>query len=200
MKNEEKDSLFTESFIKGQIYKDVSSKRELWKEIANLFNGKLTIKQTISKEAETLILKIPYKKVQIELIETDTKPLKFYFDINFLSKFEFNISWEDTIEKILKIFGRQDIIVGEEKFDRKYLIQSNNEDILKNIFADSNLKRLIIKHNIYLINCSYNKTKEKHEISTVINRTTDKMEILVELIKIQFLLFDRLEYARIIKK
>ncbi len=198
MKKEEKDKLYTEIFIKRQTYKDVSSKRELWKEIGNLFNGKLTIKQTKTMDLETLILKIPYKKSKIKLIETDTKPLKFKFDINFINKFEFSISWEDTIEKFLKIFGKQDIIIGEEKFDSKYLIQSNKEHLLKKILIDSDVKKLMIKHNIYLINCFYNKTKKSHEILTVINRTTDKMETLAELIKLQFLLIDRLESNRMI--
>lgn len=39
---------FKESFIKGQIYKDVFSKKDLWKELAKLFNGKFKIKQTIT--------------------------------------------------------------------------------------------------------------------------------------------------------
>jgi len=198
MKKEKKNNLNYELFIKGQIYKDVSSKRELWQEAGNLFNGKLTIKQTISKDLETLILKIPYKKYNIELIETDTKPLKFILDLKFIRKFEFNISWEDTMDRFFKIFGKQDIITGEKKFDSKYLIKSNNESLLKKIFIDSEVKRLIIKHNIYTINCSYNKTKDKHKILTLSNRTTDKIETLVELIKLQFLLIDKFENNKVI--
>jgi hypothetical protein len=43
-------NIYDEIFIKGQIYKDVFSKKDQWKKIAELYNGKLKIKQTISKD------------------------------------------------------------------------------------------------------------------------------------------------------
>jgi len=41
--------------------------------------------------------------------------------LNAKNKFEFFISYENTTEKLLKLFGRQDIQVGDEIFDKNTL-------------------------------------------------------------------------------
>ena len=50
-------NVYEEIFIKGQMYKDVFSKKDLWKKLAELYNGKLKIEQTISKDINSLRLK-----------------------------------------------------------------------------------------------------------------------------------------------
>lgn len=43
-------NVYEEIFIKGQIYKDVFSKKDLWKKLAELYNGKFKIKNPPSKK------------------------------------------------------------------------------------------------------------------------------------------------------
>jgi hypothetical protein len=92
---------------------DISKKRDFWKELSEEFDGVFKIKHTISKDLERLILQIPYKKYMIEFSESDTHPLKIESTLMANRDFEFIISFEDTLEKLLKLFGQQDIEVGD---------------------------------------------------------------------------------------
>jgi hypothetical protein len=183
-------NVYEEIFIKGQIYKDVFSKKDLWKKLAELYNGKFKIKQTISKDINSLQLEIPYKNHNVVLTETDTKPLKFETELRLNRNFEFNISWEDSVERILKLFGKQDIKVGDKEFDKKYLIQSNDPELTSRLLNYGQIKQTILKHNIYLLNLKYSRKNEFHKLMTVKDRNTQKMEIMIELIKFEFAIID----------
>ena len=183
-------NVFKEIFIKGQIYKDVFSKKDLWKDLAELYDGEFKIKQTISKDINSFRLEIPYKNHNIILTETDTKPLKFETELKLNRKFEFNISWEDSIERVLKIFGKQDIKVGDKEFDKKYLIQSNEPGLITNILNYREISKMLLKHNIYLLTLEYDKKDEGHKLMTIKDRNTKKKEIMIELINLKFSIID----------
>ena len=85
----EKTNTFNEIFIKGQTYKDVFSKRDVWKELEKLYNGTLKTSITTSGDVATLSLEIQYKNYTIVLIETDTKPLKIEVNFTLANKYEF---------------------------------------------------------------------------------------------------------------
>ena len=183
-------NIHKEIFIKGQVYKDVFNKKDLWKDIAELYNGKFKIKQTISKDINSFRLEIPYKNHNIILTETDTKPLKFETELMLNRKFEFNISWEDSIERILKFFGKQDIKIGDKEFDKKYLIQSNEPRLITNILNYREISKKLLKHNIYLLTLEYDKKDEGHKLMTIKDRNTKKKEIMIELINLEFSIID----------
>ncbi|MDE5420877.1 hypothetical protein L3073_01505 [Ancylomarina sp. DW003] len=183
--------VFNEIFIKGQDYKDVRSKKHVWEELAHIFNGELKIKYTVSKVLYTLNLEIPYKNHNVVLIETDTKPLKFNVELDLNRSFEFNLSWEDYTEKVMKIFGKQDIDVGDERFDEKYLIQSNETELLKRFFKGRKLKESILKNNIYIVSFELLKNKGISNLLTVKDRNTKDINTLIELVQLQFMLIDR---------
>ena len=183
-------NIYDEIFIKGQIFKDVFSKKDQWKKIAELYNGKLIIKQTISKDINSFILEIPYKNHILVLTESDTKPLKFETEFKLNRKFEFNISWEDSVERILKLFGKQDLKVNDKEFDKKYLIQSNDPELILKFLNYAQIKQTILRHNIYIINFEYSAKNELHSLLTVKDRNTDKLEILIELVEFEFAIID----------
>jgi len=186
----DKVNIFKEIFIKGQEYKDVLSKKDLWEKLSEMFNGKFQIKQTISKDINSFKLEIPYKNHKLILTETDTKPLKFEIEFKLNQKFEFNISWEDTVEKVLKRFGKEDIKIGNTDFDKKYLIQSNNPELILRLLNYEQVKQSIIKHNIYLINLVYSEKDEFHKLLTVKDRNTKELGVMLDLIKIEFSIID----------
>jgi len=183
-------NVYKETFIKGQIYKNVFSKKDLWKDLAELYDGKFKIKQTISKDINSFRLEIPYKNFNIIITETDTKPLKFETKLNLNRKFEFNISWEDSIEKILKIFGKQDIIVGDKEFDKKYLIQSNDPNLIKDILNYREISKELLKHNIYVLILEYDKKIKNHRLIFIKDRNTQEKEIMINLIDLVIKLID----------
>jgi len=180
-------NLFKEIFIKGQVYKNVLEKRELWSKIAEKLNGKFKIKQTVSRDISTFILEIPYKNHTIVLSESDTKPLKSEIDLDLKEKFEFSISWEGSIEKLMKIFGSQDIQIGSQEFDNKYLIQSNNTQQTRVVLMD--LKDLILKLNIYIINL-YHEKSSKHKLLITKDRNSKTVAEIIGLIELNCRLID----------
>ncbi len=184
---ENQDSLFYEIFIKGQEYKDVLDKKELWKIIAEKLNGEFKIKQTISRDISTLILEIPYKNQMVILTESDTRPLKSEINMDLNTKFEFGISWEGGVERIMKIFGSQDIQIDHQVFDKKYLIQSNNSQRTITILRD--LKDLILKLNIYIINLHYEKSGQ-HKLLITKDRTSNTIDEIIGLLELNFRLID----------
>jgi hypothetical protein len=180
-------NLLYEIFVKGQEYKDVLAKKELWKEIAKKLNGEFKIKQTISRDISTLILEIPYKNQMVVLTESDTRPLRSEINMDLKTKYELSLSWEGGVEKIMKIFGSQDIQIGNQAFDKKYLIQSNNSSQTISVLRD--LKDLILKLNIYIINLHYEKSGQ-HKLLITKDRNSNTIDEIIGLIELNFRLVD----------
>ncbi len=185
-----KKNIYEEIYIKGQIYKDVLGKKDLWEKLSELYNGKLKINRTISKDINSLRLEIPYKNHTLILTESDTKPLKFETELKLNGNFEFNISWEGAVERVLKLFGTQDIIVGDKDFDKKYLIRSNDPDLLLKLLAYGQIKQTMLKHNIYLLSLNYSQKNETHTLMTIKDRNTNELQTLIELTEFEFSLID----------
>ncbi len=179
-----------EIFIKGQTYKDVLSKKDQWKKVAELYHGEFKIKQTVSKDINSFRLEILYKNHNIVLTESDVKPLKLETEFKLNRRFEFSISWKDGLEKILIFFGKQDIEINDKEFDNKYLIQSNEPKLVSGLLNCDQIKRTVLIHNIYLMNLKYSKKRELHSLMIVKDRNTDKLESLIELVDLEFAIID----------
>lgn len=66
-------------------------------------------------------------------------------------EFKFKIYQKHIFSGIAKVFGLKDIEIGDEEFDKQYIIQSNDELKLMTFFSDYKLKDLISgQPNIYL--------------------------------------------------
>ena len=125
--------MFEELVIKDQAYKDVIKKIKIWQELESEFSGILTVKKTKIDRLITMVLSIPYGGHKIVVTESDTKPLKFESEFQLNTEFEFVLGPEDGIERVLKVFGKQDVIIGNREFDKKFMIQSSNPDLIKRV-------------------------------------------------------------------
>jgi viroplasmin and RNaseH domain-containing protein len=119
--------------------------------------------------------------------ESDTRPLRSEITMDLKTKFELSISWEGSVEKIMKIFGSQDIQIGNQAFDKKYLIQSNNSSQTISVLRD--LKDLILKLNIYIINLHYEKSGQ-HKLLITKDRNSNTIDEIIGLIELNFRLVD----------
>ncbi len=189
MKNNqaEKSNLFYELFIKDLTYKDISDKEYIWREIAKQLNGHFKIKQTVSKDLTSFMLNIPHRNQTIQITETDTKPLKSEVILNLKNQFEFNISLEGGMEKILKLLGSQDIEIGNNEFDNKYMIKTSSPSKAVEILTE--LKDLILELNIYVINLEQEKS-EKHKLIITKDRTTTSLKEMIAFIELNTKLID----------
>ncbi len=59
--------------------------------------------------------------------------------------FKFAIHPEQFHHGLSKLLGMQDIVVGHEDFDKAFIIKGSDESIVKNLFEDAALRRLLLE-------------------------------------------------------
>jgi len=196
---EKKENLFKRMFVtRTQGFIDISKKRAFWEDLSDEQNGTFNVKHTVSRDLESLVLKIPYKKYIIEFTESDTHPLKINCELGVNDKFEFFISYEDTLEKLLKFFGNQDIQIGDEVFDKKYLIQGEKSGMIKQLLMKEDIKTILLSNNVFSYNCIYNKKKETVQLTSLVSRTVNSKSELSEIFKLFCLTIDEIEKSEIL--
>ena len=198
--SKKKDENVIRTIIKGPSlgYTDNFSKRQMWKEIAKELNGEFTIKYNSGHELEIHNISIPYKKWDIKISVSDSRPLKFQISFSSSQDFELILSWEDFIDRIIKIFKKPEIELGWKEFDKHYLIKSNRSDLVKSTITKE-IQKTLLKHNVYSISYQTDSAKRTAELISVIQRRAGNKEMIFELIEMYKLLIDKLEKSRIIK-
>ena len=181
---------FNDIYIKGQTFKDVLSKRDVWKELEKHYNGSLKASTTISGDVATLTLEIHYKNYKLVLIETDTKPLKIEVDFNLTTKLEFNIYLSDWTDKISSFFGIKSIKTGEIEFDTKYGIQSKQSELTLNLLNDNHIIEKILENDFYSLILNYNVKNKSYKLLAVKDRNTIELNALKEFIDLEFQIID----------
>ena len=181
---------FNDIYIKGQTFKDVLSKRDVWKELEKHYNGSLKASTTISGDVATLTLEIHYKNYKLVLIETDTKPLKIEVDFNLTTKLEFNIYLSDWTDKISSFFGNKSIKTVEIEFDTKYGIQSKQSELTLNLLNDNHIIEKILENDLYSLILNYNVKNNSYKLLTVKDRNTIELNALKEFIDLEFQIID----------
>ncbi|TCT17216.1 hypothetical protein EDC18_101514 [Natranaerovirga pectinivora] len=123
------------------------SKEEVWKELCEEIKGTL-INEGFWKGSR---VEVQYKnwKIYLDTYTVSTgkssitytrlrAPFVHYRDFHFKIYERFGI-----ISDIGKALGMQDIEIGDSEFDKKYIIQGNNESIVKSILSNTRVKDLI---------------------------------------------------------
>lgn len=63
--------------------------------------------------------------------------------IESIDDFRFEIHPQNILNSITKIFGAQDIVIGDAAFDKKFFLKSNSEMTLKSLLLNEKLKTAI---------------------------------------------------------
>lgn len=198
MSEKKKDGFLKHTFVtQTHGYLDVLPKRELWRQIGKDFKGQFKISHNSGNEIEILRLYIPYENIEIKLSESDTRPLKFEIEFNSNTAYELIMGWEDSVERILKRLGKKEIEIGNEKFDKHYLIQSKDADTTILLFSDEIIDCLL-KYNVYSLSYITDKNEQKSKLTCVINRTVDDKKTMEDLILLHKRIVDKLKELRII--
>ena len=88
--------------------------------------------------------------------------------------------------------------MGDEVFDNKYLIHSN-DPVLTGKLLDENARSKILKHSLYNISYLTDNKGKKSELLSVISRTIEDKETYLDLVTLHQMLIDNLSELRIIK-
>ncbi len=192
-----KDWFKTTYITRTHGYLNVSPKRNLFVEIAEEFGGKSFVRHNSGYELMQLGIIIPYKKWNIELTESDTRPLMFMIEFASTIDFKFVIGWEDLVEKVLKKRGKREIEIGQVEFDKHYMIESNDSEFVKKVFIKE-VRDTFLKFNIYFISCIKDKSSEEYCIRTVISRTISEKKDYLELIQLHINILKNLEKNKLL--
>ena len=125
---------------------DVIRKKDLWKEWMAKHNRTSTVVRTTTKQGVYYRIEgqIDYRGYTAKYLDSDTR--HFLAECNFSKCMPFSlVIWrEDYMDKIMKVFGQQDIVIGDHQFDKKYNIQSNSQNMARDFFHSQQLKDLIL--------------------------------------------------------
>ena len=123
-----------------------NNKNKVWEEISNELGGEFK-KGSFFKGSG---LEFNYKDWIISLdtytVMANNVPITYTrmrSPFSNREKFYFNIYRENIFSSFGKYFGLKDIIIGDDFFDKKFIIQSNDKDKIKKILKDEKLKELI---------------------------------------------------------
>jgi hypothetical protein len=179
-------------------YIDAFQNREMWDEIAKELNGEFKIHLTSSNMLESHTLSVPYKKWEIILSISDTKPLKIAISFATHTDFDMVFGLEDFTDKIMKKLGRREITLGWNLFDNQYLINSKKADLLRSVITTS-IQKQMLKHNIYSVSYQTDMKNNSAVLTSVIQRNTGSKEMILELIDLFKEFIDSLKKLKIIE-
>ena len=57
-----------------------------------------------------------------------------------LHEFKMAVHNSSPIEEVAKVFGLQDVVIGDARFDKEFIVQGNSADLLRELFADANVR------------------------------------------------------------
>jgi hypothetical protein len=168
---------------------DISAKTALFKEISSILGGVFSKTHTTGNVLASFQLAIPYKKWEIVITESDTRPLKFQIGFETSVDFEFIIGIEDFFDKMLKKIDKTEIKVGDKSFDNQYLIHSSDPTLTCKLLTDIT-RHIIQKHHVHNIAYLTDIANKSSELISVINRTIEDKEGYLDLIDLHQSLID----------
>ncbi len=131
-------------------------KEDIYKQLATDLNGKFTLGDFYNP----VKVDVPFQNWTITL---DTNVLMEFINISagnpyggnseytrvrasFLktSNFQFSITNTSVFDSFVKIFGAQDITVGDEVFDKLFTIKGNDEFKIKELFSKAVIRNLLL--------------------------------------------------------
>jgi hypothetical protein len=125
-----------------------TSEAEIWKTISEQLNTKedkpyYTAQFETNKHTITIHVDLKHDtELEDGPITSFTAPLPDK------TTFRFRIAKQNLKHSIGKLFGMQDLIVGHDEFDKKFLIQTNDETKLKELLSDAAISDALLKQPI----------------------------------------------------
>lgn len=176
---------------------DVTAKEELFREISSILGGVFSKSHNPGNVLSTLRIAVPYKKWEIILTESDTRPLRFEVGFEPLADLVLIIGVEDSIDKILKKLGKSEIEFGDEVFDDQYLVHSN-DPVRAGKVLDERIRAKIIQHQLYNISYLTDHKKKRSQLFSVVSRTIDDKDAYLDMVLLHQMLIDSLSELKII--
>lgn len=176
-----------------------SKETHIWQEVSKAVGGSLKTTHATSKTLVHHTLKIPYKNYEISLSQSGTKSIKFEIAFHCDIDYKLDIYNEDYLEKVLKLIWKKEIEIRYEKFDKQYIIRSNDPE--KTIaLLTINICDKILSNNVLSISFSSNKAKKIGKLLTSESGKISSAKEILDQIELHQLLIDKLTALNIVKQ
>jgi len=121
------------------------SEEEIWQKLrADLSRNRevLDYQATLRQQNKTTELRI-----DIDLgggFESGISTTSFKAPLTTPDEFTFKIYEQGLLSEVGKLFGMQDVKIGDDTFDAKFIIQTNDEERIKVLFSDGTLRSTLL--------------------------------------------------------
>jgi hypothetical protein len=125
------------------------SQKEIFAELAHDLGARLSLVPSRSgRERSRIDYTFKRWNIVLDLEESDNIDGMTYYTraralFNTNSTFRFEIYRDDLIATIGKLFGLQDIVIGDRPFDKEFIIQGNDEDLVCELLHNERIKNII---------------------------------------------------------
>jgi hypothetical protein len=196
----EKEQTTLQKIINGPTfgYTDNFPNRGMWEQIVKELNGEFKVLHNSYNGIESHIVSIPYKNRVIRISVSDAKPLKVQIQFDSIQDFELFLSWEDFLERLLKLFQKPEIQIGWKEFDTHYLIKSNRADFVRSTIT-KDIQTVLLKYNVYSLSYQTNTETMTAEMLCVIQRNVGNRGMILELLEMFQSFIENLIKEKVIK-
>jgi hypothetical protein len=122
------------------------NERNFWPEFAKLLNADIKPGEFDGSE----IIEYNYKNWKISFdhftlwsSKYSSRFTRIIVPVSGRDNFRFEIYQSGILSSVAKIFGMQDIKVGLEEFDKKFIVKSNDEFKIKSMFMNSRIPQML---------------------------------------------------------
>lgn len=134
-----------------------SNKKISWYDFALLTNGKYIEEiawHSDKTEIEYLDFKITFDSPKIWSEEYSKRMTRVIVPYVSDQDFSFKIRKTNVIRSVAKLLGGQDVEIGFDDFDQKFIIKSNQEDKLKTIFRNNLIRDILLNQKKFYLEIS----------------------------------------------
>lgn len=139
--------------IVHDLYKSMFRKdyESIWRQFAEQNSGKY---EPVSSDRVV----IPYKNFTLTLDDYthyivvsstayESEYTRALVEFKCTDNFKFLITQQGFIENISKLFGAQDIRIGDKSFDKKFMVKANDEWKAKELLSNKTITSLLVENN-----------------------------------------------------
>jgi len=125
-----------------------NSDNDVYQSVAEELNGKFTLVPTKSAQRGRIDLPHNNTTITLDVFDSDNVDGRSQYTrlrMPFIgtNDFKFEVYRSDIFTTIAKWFGLQDLTIGDEKFNKEFIIRGNNQETVRQLLSDPKLKQLI---------------------------------------------------------
>jgi hypothetical protein len=131
-----------------------------------------------------VLIQYENQEIALDMVSSPGGSFEGGYDITTLSAplpthtpFRFAIFPEDFLNKIGKLFGMQDVITGYREFDKEVIVQTNDPEMFKRVFAPEDIRDAFQNLSGYSFRTVKHEDKEGDHLELSVQHTLAGIEL-----------------------